>query len=109
MSAPNITEAPWHACEHGDYSDYGGNCVVILGDDMTLRIAVVLGDNTDETLANARLMAAAPKLFAALDQISGLSRALRAGGPDPMDLEELSDALAQAVDVAHEAIAEVAA
>lgn len=42
------------------------------------------------------------ELEAALDHIGGLSRALRVGGPDPMDLEGLSDALNEAVDTAHE-------
>ncbi|PHR17849.1 MAG: hypothetical protein COA41_11145 [Sphingopyxis sp.] len=44
-------------------------------------------------------------LLSALDEIGGLSRALRVGGPDPMDLQGLSDALREAVDVAHEALA----
>ena len=47
----------------------------------------------------------AEQLAAALDNIGGLSRALRVGGPDPMDLQELSDALSQAVDIAHNALA----
>lgn len=42
---------------------------------------------------------------AALDHIGGLCRALRVGGPDPMDLEGLSDALSEAVDTAHAALA----
>lgn len=54
--------------------------------------------------ANARLIAAAPEMFEALDHISGLCRALRSGGPDPMDLQELSDALHEAVDMANAAI-----
>lgn len=58
-----------------------------------------------ELLANARLITAAPDMFEALDNISGLSRALRAGGPDPMDLQGLSDALEEAVDLALTAIA----
>jgi hypothetical protein len=57
-----------------------------------------------ETEANARLIAAAPEMFEALDHISGLCRALRSGGPDPMDLQELSDALHEAVDMANAAI-----
>ena len=44
-------------------------------------------------------------LAEALDEICGLSRALRVGGPDAMDLEELSDALSSAVDMAHAALA----
>lgn len=40
----------------------------------------------------------------ALDHIGGLSRALRVGGPDPMDLQGLSDALEDAVDTANGAL-----
>ncbi|BAO04707.1 hypothetical protein KMC49_gp46 [Ralstonia phage Firinga] len=55
--------------------------------------------------ANARLIAAAPEMLEALDNIGGLSRALRVGGPDPMDLHELSDALQEAVDTANAIVA----
>ena len=55
--------------------------------------------------ADARLIAAAPDMFEALDNISGLSRALRVGGPDPMDLQGLSDALEEAVSLALSAMA----
>ncbi|AOV02432.1 hypothetical protein BI380_14325 [Delftia tsuruhatensis] len=44
-------------------------------------------------------------LAATLGEICGLSPAIRFGGPDPMDLEELSDALSSAVDLAHSALA----
>ena len=64
MTELKHTPAPWEACNVGDYSDYDGLCRVILGDD--LRIAVVLGDH-DESEANARLIAAAPDLLAALE------------------------------------------
>lgn len=57
--------------------------------------------------ANARLIAAAPEMFEALDTIGGLSRALRQGGPDPMDLQGLSDALEEAVDLANSLIAQI--
>lgn len=55
--------------------------------------------------ANARLIAAAPEMYEALVHIGGLSRALRQGGPDPMDLQELSDALNEAVDLAGSLVA----
>lgn len=61
------TKGPWAASEHGAYGDYDGNSIVILGDD--LRIAVVLGYDTKETRANARLIAAAPDLLAALEAL----------------------------------------
>lgn len=60
MSAPTHTPGPWEACEPGDYGDYHGQCVVILGDDK--RVAVVLGEDA-EAVANARVMAAAPELL----------------------------------------------
>lgn len=44
------------------------------------------------------------RLREALDHIVGLSRALRVGGPDPMDLEGLSNALEEAVNTAHAAL-----
>jgi hypothetical protein len=44
------------------------------------------------------------EVLIALDDIVGLSRALRVGGPDPMDLQGLSDALSEAVDTAHAAL-----
>ena len=44
-------------------------------------------------------------LAATLGEICGLSPAIRFGGPDPMDLEELSDALSSAVDLAHSTLA----
>lgn len=59
--------------------------------------------------ANARLIAAAPEMFEALDNISGLSRALRVGGPDPMDLQGLSDALEEAIGLALDAMAKATA
>lgn len=55
--------------------------------------------------ADARLIAAAPDMFEALDNISGLSRALRVDGPDPMDLQGLSDALEEAINLALSAMA----
>lgn len=56
------TPGPWEACDRGDYGDYDGDCIVILGDDR--RIAVVLG--TDE---EARLIMAAPELLAACKEV----------------------------------------
>lgn len=50
------------------------------------------------------MILAAPKMFDALDEIEGLCRALRQGGPDPMDLQDLSDALEAAVRLASDAL-----
>ena len=43
-------------------------------------------------------------LVDALTEITGLSTALRQGGPAPDDLQELSDALERATDIAHDAL-----
>lgn len=50
------------------------------------------------------LLAERDRLAASLDEIGGLCRALRQGGPDPIDLEDLSSALEQAVDTANAAL-----
>ncbi|MDV9040936.1 hypothetical protein [Stenotrophomonas sp. RAC2] len=65
------------------------------------------GITVSEALGHARLIAAAPEMFEALDTIGGLSRALRQGGPDPMDLQGLSDALEEAVDLANSLVAQI--
>ena len=38
------TDGPWEKCEPGDYSDYDGNCSVIVGDEGTQRVAVVFDE-----------------------------------------------------------------
>ncbi|MFC4526370.1 hypothetical protein ISN76_13140 [Dyella halodurans] len=53
--------------------------------------------------------AAVAELIETLDNIGAMSRALRVGGPDPVDLEGLSDALTEAVDTANAALARVGA
>ena len=82
----HVHSLPRHACLYADYPSSS--------------------DPADQELeANARLIAAAPDMLEALDNIGGLSRALRVSGPDPMDLQGLSDALEEAVNMAHAAIA----
>lgn len=71
------TPGPWIACEHGDYSDYDGNCIVILGEGGDIRTAVVLGFDNDENRANARLIASAPDLLALLVELIDIE------GPQP--------------------------
>jgi hypothetical protein len=66
MSIFKGTPGPWLACEAGDYSDYKGDCIVILGDDK--RISVTLGSH-EESKANAALIAAAPELLDVLIEI----------------------------------------
>ena len=59
------TTAPWIVSEYGDYGDYDGECRVVLGEGGDIRTAVVLGFDTPENRANARLIAAAPELLSA--------------------------------------------
>jgi hypothetical protein len=54
-------------CDPGDYGDYDGECVVILGDDDTRRVGLVLGTD-EQALADAALWAASPDLLASLRQ-----------------------------------------
>jgi hypothetical protein len=63
-------------------------------------------ENEEYVLASdyEALLAERDRMSTALDEIGGLCRALRQGGPDPMDLEDLSNALEQAVDLAHAAL-----
>lgn len=63
------TPGPWVACGYGDYSDYEGKCRVVLGEGGDIRTAVVLGFDTPENEADARLIAAAPDLLEALQTI----------------------------------------
>lgn len=74
--AAKHTPGPWEACEPGDYSDYGGDSIVVLGNDM--RITVVQGSR-QEDLANARLIAAAPELLAAAKNFDAYEKAVEAG------------------------------
>lgn len=72
MSEFKGTPMPWEAADPGDYADYDGNCIVILGDDK--RIAVVMG-TSNESKDDARLIASAPELLEALEYcVSALSR-----------------------------------
>ncbi|MBJ9593203.1 hypothetical protein [Burkholderia seminalis] len=57
------TSGPWEACEPGDYLDYDGNSIVVLGED--IRICIVLG-TSDKSKATAQLIAASPDLVTAL-------------------------------------------
>ena len=103
MSATKHTPGPWATRRSLD----GSGDVGITAPGVLNVIAECFADMrrpgefaTDEASANARLIAAAPEMLEALDRIADLSRALRQGGPDPMDLQGLSDALNEAVDLA---------
>ena len=66
------TPGPWVKCDRGDYSDFDGNSVVVLGDNSCVRVAVVHHNGSDEHDANANLFFAAPKLLAELKKARGL-------------------------------------
>jgi hypothetical protein len=78
--------------------------------DFTKRISRIIaeaGNAHEQTgMTPRQLVEQREMLRNVLDAIGGLSRALRVGGPDPMDLQGLSDALSDAVDMAHSALAE---
>jgi hypothetical protein len=66
------TPGPWELMEHGAYGDFDGRSQIIMSEplsgDNPFRLAAVHVDNMDDVAgaANARLMAASPKLLAAL-------------------------------------------
>ena len=60
------TPGPWVKCDRGDYGDFDGNSVVILGDNSCVRVAVVHHNGSDEHDANANLFFAAPEMLAEL-------------------------------------------
>lgn len=89
---------PWHVQESG-----GANFFWIMSEDSKHWIAKV--QMNGEMLASdqqvlARAMAASPQMFEVLDAVAGMSVNLREGGPAPDDLEDLSYALEEAVDMA---------
>jgi hypothetical protein len=96
---------------HGEAAANAARIVACVNYCAGIPTAALTGPHTlAETLDNAvrrceELTRQRDRLLAALDSIGGLSLALRSGGPDPMDLQELSDALSEAIDLAHNAIA----
>lgn len=76
MSQAKFTQGPIEVCAPGDYGDYEGRCIVLIGDDR--RIAVVLGTD-DEAKANASLYASAPELLSAAKL--ALDEMCRTAGP----------------------------
>lgn len=79
------TPGSWEACERGDYTDYGGNSRVIIGDGR--RIAVVQHNGTQEDEANTCLVEAAPDLAAALEALYFATRGPAGEGPPGLDIE----------------------
>ncbi len=85
-------------------------CRFVLGcDDCSETLVVTSADKVADWLNRAEPAAPVasndPALVGALASIVNLSRALRQGGPAPEDLQELSDALEEAVAIAHDAVA----
>lgn len=97
MTKPKFTPGPW---------------VVLRGETLTIEkvnagteIADLWDNPNADRLFDAHLIAAAPDLYAALEEICDQSVALRQGGPAPEDLQRLSEALEYAVDIAVSALA----
>ena len=59
---PEASKGPWEIFNRGDYSDYGGDSRIILGEDR--RVAVVIDDGSEETKANSTIIFAAPAMAA---------------------------------------------
>lgn len=78
MQREGWTPGPWELCYLGDHSDFDGNSRVVIGDG--IRLAVVHTDGRPEAEANARLIASAPDLAEALDQLLDLYVSLAVSG-----------------------------
>lgn len=75
-AALKATPGPRDLADHGDYTDYNGNCHVILSEGCTRRMAIVLGGDNPRDRANAILMASASpeRILAMLDCVEALQR-----------------------------------
>lgn len=91
------TKGRWVSADYGDYKDYDGKCRVILGENGDIRTAVVLGFDTEENKANARLIAAAPEL---LDALKDALCALECCGKDYPAASKARSAIAKATGAA---------
>lgn len=65
MSDTPWTPGPWEVSDIGDYADFDGRSIVVIGDDRRVCATHAGGDDPEGT-ANARLIAAAPELAEAL-------------------------------------------
>ena len=66
----NHTPGPWSVVEFDDCFpgvDAGDHSVVVIGEQRVTNDGGIRGRNADETLANAKLIAAAPEMAAELD------------------------------------------
>lgn len=104
------TDLIWGACNPDDMTTYGMGYAIVCG---TTSSYTGGKPSIDEREANAAFITKAcnshDALVKALEQardvlgrIADLSTALRSGGPDPMDLQDLSDALSEATDTAYD-------
>jgi hypothetical protein len=95
VSAPQFTPAPWHA---GSFSSIVGVPVMAQPDPMknTFNVCGVAAPvSREENIANARLIAAAPELYEALDAIvrsANQERVRTLGGLWPMAVDALAKA-----------------
>lgn len=87
------TKGPWKAEDEGDYADFDGESIVIIGDSM--RIAAV-HSTEGSGLSNARLIASAPDMLKRLSQIAWIvedveTRCLAADGDVITFREEVTE------------------
>lgn len=71
------TPTPWVLCDIGDYSDFRNNSQVIVAHDRRIA-AVHVTPGDAETMANARLIAAAPEMLVVLKTIRAHANGLLA-------------------------------
>lgn len=97
-----------YPCTNGTWGDMG-DAYSAGWNDCLDRVAAMRAQGGADRLNRAEPAAPVasndPALVGALASIVNLSRALRQGGPAPEDLQELSDALEEAVAIAHDAVA----
>ena len=96
---PKWTQGPWPIKPTGDFKR------IVIGDGLVdgpggYEVAEVYSDDCDrdEAMANAHLIAAAPDLYAALEELADLMDAVRAGDytPDSFTCQPAQIALAKA-------------
>ena len=89
MSQPKHTPGPWHNTEHFSDDKHDGHLIVSDGGCNVANIwhakHIATPDRIAEQDANAKLIAAAPEMYAALEEIEALTAPLCQAG-DPLGL-----------------------
>ena len=89
MSAAKCTPGPWTQGKYGEVRDANGNELVVEG-------VALGGKSTEETRANARLIAAAPELLEALQGVETRCASSGYVGQDGQFLKVIRAAIAKA-------------